>query len=213
MIDKAQHVDESGQTCTRHAPISVDALLAYAAVGSRISSFHHDAASKLQSLMMAVDEIGELANEEVRGAVKTAQTALRDLNQLLTINRALAKAPQPKATPLRELMTRAAERFGVKVRGEVPAVDVIVALPSISHALALLLDMTAGPLQQARTVAVESSVADGRVTLTLAATGPLGGGKSANPNELVAVVVYMLRREDGVLSCRPDGFVVALPLA
>lgn len=213
MIETAQHVDESGQTCTRHAPISLDALFAYAAVGSRVSSFHHDAASKLQSLMMAVDEIGELANDEMRGAVATARTALRDLNQLLTINRALTKPPQPKATPLREVIARAAERFGVKVRGELPAVDVNVALPSIAHALALLLDMTAGPLRDARTVAVASSVATGRVTLTLTATGPLSGGTSANPNELVAVAAYMLRREGGTLSCRPDGFVAVLPLA
>ena len=56
-----------------------DGVLAWAAVGSRISGFHHDSASKLQSLMMALDEAAELAGNqpELARSLETAMTYVR----------------------------------------------------------------------------------------------------------------------------------------
>lgn len=200
------HHDETGALCTRHVPVDSDVLLAYAAVGARVSGFHHDIASKLQSLMMAIDEINELANDDVRPAVATATTALQELNALLTVNRALAKGQQRKPTHLRELLARASERHGVKLQGELPDVNVIVALPSIAHALDMLLDMLAGPLRGPRTVRVEVTRTSEQVALALSAATAFDV-----QNEMVELAAFLLAREEGALTCNPHGFVVVLP--
>lgn len=205
------HLDETGQPCTRHAAISQDVLLEFAAVGSRISGFHHDAASKLQGMMMAIDEISELAAADVAAAAATASAALRDLHQILTVNRALAKAPQCKATPLDDLVMRAAERHGVKARGELPATNVYVAPPSIIHALSIPLDIAAGPVSGARAVDVTCSSTG--ETLTLEITTGSAPAAIANANELLVLASFLLKREAGALACKPNGFVVELPLA
>lgn len=200
----SSHSDETGAPCTRHVPVSHESILTYAAIGARMSSFHHDVASKLQSLMMAVDEITEAGNDDVRGAAATAAVALQEINGLLSVNRALTKAPQRKPTPLRDLVTRAAARHGVKLGGEVPDIQVLAALPSFVHALDLLIDMLAGPLRGERTVVIAVKQAE-RVTLTLTATTTF----EAN-NEHVALAAFLLAREAGTLTCSANGFVVEL---
>lgn len=203
----SSHDDETGNPCSRHRPASQEALLAYAAMGSRMSSFHHDVASKLQSLMMAVDEINELGSDDTRAAAVTAATALQELNQLLSVNRALTKPPQRRSIPLRELLARAAERHGVKLRGDVPDVSVNVALASHAHALDLLLDMLAGPLRGERSVAIEVVRKPERAVLVLMALTAF----EANC-DWIELAAFLLSRETGTLTCRPDGFVVELPL-
>lgn len=208
----SEHLDEHGQPCTRHVT-SHDKLLAYAMLGSRVSSFHHESASKLQSLMMALDEIGELAGEvesDLRTAIDTAQSALRQLHGLLGTNRALAKPPQRVPTLLPVMLDRAGERQGVKVRGTVPSVDVMVAPPSMMHALALLLDLIAGLPAGGRTVHVTGESSGDRITVTLA-----GNAEPTHPNanELIAVAAFIIARETGTLRCAAKGFVVELPLA
>ena len=214
------HLDETGQPCTRHASASPDNLLALAALGSRIPSFHHDAASKLQSLMMALDEISELADTapaELRQAADTAHTALRELHQLFTANRALAKSPQRKRTALGELITRAAERSGVKLRGELVSVDVDVAPASSTHALATLLDLVAGAAHLGRVVDVGVAVAleIGKVTLTLTGPAEAAAKPPATANDSIALAAFLIAREDGEVRCGADGqrFVVRLPVA
>jgi hypothetical protein len=211
VITSEPHLDETGQPCTRHAAISQDVLLSYAAVGSRISGFHHDAASKMQGLMMALDEISEGANEEVRAAAATASAALRDLHQILTVNRALAKAPQRKAISVHDIVNRAAERHGVKVRGDLSATAVNVALASIAHALSIPLDLAAGGPQSTRTVDIACTQQGARVVLDI--TAPSGFSTTANANELLAVASFLFRREEATLACKANGFVVELPVA
>jgi hypothetical protein len=206
-----EHLDEHGAPCKRH-PLTVETLLGYAAIGSRASGFHHDAASKLQSLMMALDEIDEIVGQDasdIRQATDTAQMALRELHALLTYNRALAKAPQRKKTPLGELITRAADRHGVKVKGDIGAFEPFIAPPSMTHAFAILLDLIAGPVQAGRVVDVQAERTDERVTLAL-----VGGAEptQANANELIAIASYLITREEGQLRCAPKGFIVQLPL-
>ena len=55
------HADDAGGTCGKHAAVSADTMMQLAMIGSRASAFHHDCASKLQGLVMALDELGELA--------------------------------------------------------------------------------------------------------------------------------------------------------
>jgi hypothetical protein len=203
----SSHRDETGAPCTRHQPVSQDSILGYAAIGSRMSSFHHDVASKLQSLMMAIDEISELGNDDARAAALTASTALQEINQLLAVNRALTKPPQRKATPVRELLVRASERHGVKLQGEIVDVKVNVALASIAHALALLIDMVAGALRGERVVAIEITPAPDRVAIALTAVTTF----EAN-NELIELAAFLLAREHASLTCRTNGFVVELPV-
>jgi hypothetical protein len=207
-----EHLDEEGKPCTRH-PAADDKLLAYAAVGTRISGFHHDAASKLQSLVMALDEISELIGEaesDMRTATDTAQTAVRQLHSLLSVNRALAKAPQLTRSMLPDLLQRAADRHAVKLRGEVPAIEVSVAPPSMTHAFALLLDMLAGPPAQGRHIEVDVQTDGDRATITL--TGKVDA-THANVNELITVAAFMIGREDGRLRCGLKKFFVELPIA
>jgi hypothetical protein len=93
------------------------------------------------------------------------------------------------------------------MRGDVPEVDVNVALPSIAHALDLLIDMLAGPLRGERTVAIEVSRKAERAVLVLTATTAF----EAN-NEHIELAHFLLARETATLACRADGFVVELPL-
>lgn len=206
-----EHADDTGQPCTRHAA-SRDKLLDYALVGSRAAGFHHDAASKLQSMMMALDEIGELIGEEaseLRTATETAQTSLRELHQLLTANRALAKAPQRREMPVGDLLKAAAARSGVRLAGDPTGPAVNIAEPACTHALAILLDLIGGTVQRARTV--EVSVAPGElVSVTLVGTAE---PTHANANELIEIAAFAIAREQGVLRCGANRFVVQLPRA
>lgn len=208
-----EHVDETGRPCTRHAP-SNEALLAWAAVGARVSGFHHDTASKLQSLMMALDEATDLLGDsrpDVQRSLETAVAALRDIHALLTENRALAKAPQRKPTMLSELLKRAANRHGVKLVGQHSSVSVVVAPPSSVHALGLLLDHLAGPPQGSRTVELAVETVGDAVHVSL--TGTPSEHATPTSNEAIAVAAFLLAREAGRLACSPRGFVVQLPLA
>lgn len=186
-----------------------DTLMAWAAVGSRISGFHHDSASKLQSLMMALDEATELLGDrdaEVQRSLETATVALRELHALLAENRALAKAPQSTHTALPSLVQRAVERHRITLRGELPAVDVHVAPPSIVHALALLCDLLAGPPRGPRTIDIQVTPHADHVALSITGTPP-----AASVLDAIAVATWLVEREGGTVCSAPAGFLVHLP--
>jgi hypothetical protein len=211
-----QHVDESGQPCTRHAEVPESRLYELATLGSRMPAFHHDAASKLQSLMMAIDEISELATSDavdLRTSIDTAHAALRELTQLLAANRALAKAPQRARISLTELVAQAAAGAGVRMRTGITAKDVRVAAPAIRHALGLLLDLTAGPSHLGRVVDMTCEL-DGSAYM-LAMSGPREAAAKlpANAGESLAIATFVIEREQGTLRCTPTGFVVTVPSA
>jgi len=117
VTDTFVHLDEDGRPCANHPPAMRDAMFALAMMGARASSFHHDIASKLQGIMMALDEISELGEQnpdaDLRRATDTAQTALKELNQLLNANRALAKPPSRTRQELRALVAAAARAIDV----------------------------------------------------------------------------------------------------
>ena len=76
-----KHKGEDGNECTQH-PTNSDALMTFAVIGSRVSAFNHDIASKLQGMMMALDEIEELlervGDSDLRRATETAQQSLKE---------------------------------------------------------------------------------------------------------------------------------------
>jgi hypothetical protein len=209
-----KHRDETGAPCTRHGELTEHRLYELATLGSRMPSFHHDAASKLQSLIMALDEISELASgDDLRAPIDTAHAALRDLNQILSANRALAKAPQRARIGLGELVKRAADAMGVRTRGDVPGDDVRVAIPAVRHALALLLDLAAGPSHLGRVVDVTASSDGDRLELTITGPAEAAAKLPASAGESTGIAAFILDREDGELCCTPNGFVVRVPHA
>ena len=127
----ANHLDEHGQVCTRHVAAPSDDLLSLAIVGSRAPSFHHDLASKLQGLMMAIDELGELVGDDppITRAIDTAHTTLREVLGLLNVNRALTKAPSKSRTTFAEIAARASERVYVSLKATIPAATLEVSSP------------------------------------------------------------------------------------
>lgn len=205
------HLDESGAPCTQHPSPNAANLMALALLGSRMPSFHHDVASKLQSLMMAVDELVEIAETiEARAAANSAMTSVKELTQLFATNRALAKAPQRRPTPIGELVARAAERSGVKTSGELPPCTVDIALPSIAHACAVIMDLSAGPLTMGRTVGLTGALTERFVTITV--NGPPNAPLPANAGDMLALASFALAREGGELRCGPDRYVIKLAL-
>jgi hypothetical protein len=205
------HDDETGNRCSRHPDPSPVNMLSLALLGSRMPSFHHDVASKLQSLMMAIDELQELAEGvELAAAAGSAATAVRELTTLFATNRALAKAPQRRPTPIGEVFARAAERAGVRTTGELPPCTVEVALPSIAHACAVVLDLAAGPLSMGRTAEITGLIEG--TTLIVLVTGPPSAPLPNNAGDVLALATFALEREQGSLRCNGERYVIRLPL-
>lgn len=203
MVD---HNDESGGACKRHAPPSSDALLALATIGSRMPGFHHDCASKLQSLMMSLDEMGEVSSTpEMRQAIDTANLALRELHQLFTANRALAKSPQLTRCTLGELIARSTVRAGVKVRGNVMAIDIETSPPAMTHAIAVLLDVVAGPSNLGRVIDIATAVEGSHVTISLGGPPTAAVKPPPNVSELLAIAAHIITRDGGELTCFGGG--------
>jgi hypothetical protein len=206
------HLDETGRPCTRHPELREDNLLAFAMLGARASSFHHDIASKLQGLMMALDEISELVemrpDPDIRRAAETAHAALTDLNQLLGGNRALTKPPVRSNAKLGELVVRASERVGVNVRGASPDAAVVVAVPAFTHALTLAIDAAAG-VGRNRNIVFEVVASAGCVELLFGMATPA----APNISELLALASWLLARDDAELRCGADKLAIRVPTA
>lgn len=196
------HVDATGAPCARHPAASAAGLLQLAMVGSRAPAFHHDCASKLQGLVMALDEISELTENgdpQILRALEGALEASRELNALLNINRALTKPPGKADISIKELVTRAAQRVGIATQGALPDAMVSVAVPAMTHGLALVLDVAAGS-GRGRSLAVAGTPIDGGVELELAMSpvSPSGAAES------LAIATFVIARDGGTLWCAPE---------
>lgn len=211
-----EHLDETGAPCTRHGTTSWQSLLGLAAVGSRVSGFNHDIASKLQGLMMALDEISEIAEgldplhrEQVARAAEGAHGCLKEVLDVLNLNRAMTKPPMRSPVALLELTTRAGERVYAALDGTLPDVDVSVHAPTMIQALSLLFDVAGGPGRGRKIpVEVSRSVTHVSLSIAVASTGP-------PPPEPLALASFVLARDGGSLHCGDAGqrLVIALPLA
>jgi len=214
-LDAIGHADDRGEACARHPAISAETLMQLAMIGSRASAFHHDCASKLQGLVMALDELGELAeggDPQMIRAIEAATESTRELHALLNINRALTKPQTRGPTALHDLLVKAAQRVGITLHGAPPAsapLLVEVAAPSVTHALALVLDVAAGS-GRGRSLQLAASEGASTVELSLAAAQP----PPSNASEMLAIASYVLTRDSGKLWCTGDNrIVVQLPLA
>jgi len=211
-VDPFHHLDEHGQPCALHEVARHDGMLHFATIGSLMSSFNHDIASKLQGLMMALDEISELAephgDADLMRAAETAHSALKELNKLLVTNRAFTKPPVRTRSTLRELASEAGERVGVTLHGELPDASVDVGVPMMLHAFALALDVAAG-VGRSRGLEVAARIVDSQVELRLplATTGP------ANASESLAIAAWVFARAGGELRCGERQLILRLPIA
>lgn len=209
------HVDETGAPCARHPAISPVSLYQLAMVGSRAPAFHHDCASKLQGLVMALDELTELTENgdpQVIRAVETALEASRELNTLLNFNRTLTRPATRTAIGLDELVTRAAERAGVGLRGALPSgVTVQVGVAPMTHALSLVIDAAAGT-GRGRTLQIIATPVVGAVELALHSS-PM---QAPTAGEAIAIAGFVIARDGaGRLWCASSGeqMMIRLPVA
>jgi hypothetical protein len=207
------HLDETGAPCARHPVIAPADLYQLAMVGSRAPVFHHDCASKLQGLVMALDELTELTEHgdpQLTRTVETALEASRELNALLNVNRTLTRPAARTATALDELVTRAAERAGVALRGGPPAgVMVSVGVAPMTHALSLAIDAAAGT-GRGRTLQITAAPLPGAIELALHSS-PL---QAPAASEAVAIASFVIARDGGGrLWCTASGdqMVILLP--
>ena len=205
------HVDDSGGPCARHAPVATETLLHLAMVGSRASAFHHDCASKLQGLVMALDELSELSEHgdpQILRAVEAAMESTKELHALLNMNRALTKPPSKAPTPLGELLAKGAQRVGVMLSGAIPGVQVDVAVPAMTHAFALVFDVAAGS-GRGRSVALTATHTGSAVELIV----PTAGAPPSNASELLTIAHFVVARDGGALWCAAgaDRLTVRLP--
>jgi hypothetical protein len=172
-------------------------------VGSRAPAFHHDCASKLQGLVMALDELTELTENgdpQVTRAIEGAIEASRELNALLNLNRALTK-PAPRAPiALRTVMKEAAARVNVTLQGELPEVMVTVTAPPMTHALALLVDVAAGG-GRGRKLAVAIASSGRELDLVL----PMSSAPPTNASDSIAIATFVVTRDGGKLWCASAG--------
>ena len=214
MTDIPDHLDDTGAPCGRHPPIAPASLYQLAMFGSRAPAFHHDCASKLQGLVMALDELTELtehADPQVLRAVETAVEASRELNALLNFNRTLTRPAAKTTIGLDELVTRAAERVGVGLRGG-PAAGLMVTIgvAPMVHALSLAIDVAAGT-GRGRTLAVTATPVGGEVELAL----PASPMQAANASEGIAIASFVIARDGGGrlwCSAAGDRMLIRLPM-
>lgn len=206
------HLDEDGNPCADH-PASLDALLVYATIGSRVSSFNHDIASKLQGMMMALDEIEEmferLDSSDLQRATETAQGSLKEANALLQANRALTRTSTKSKTQLRELVRSAGDRVGVEVRGNVPDGEIETVVPLLAHGLGLAIDAIAGT-GRSRFVDLIATREGDRARLVFASTAD----PTKTLGEALALASFVVTRANGELRCGRDRRLhVQLPVA
>jgi hypothetical protein len=198
-----EHVDETGAPCTRHSAASDAALYQLAMVGSRAPAFHHDCASKLQGLVMALDELSELTENGDPALIRAIEAAMevsRELNGLLNINRALTKPAAKTPIAVRDLMKAAAARVGVGLQGTLPDAMVSVLVPPMTHALALAIDVAAGT-GRGRSLAITSTTAGREIELAL----PTASNQPTNAGEALTIATFVVARDGGKLWCSAAG--------
>jgi len=209
VTDPFEHGGGDGTPCRRHAPAEPERFLHLATIGSRVPSFNHDIASKIQGLIMAIDEIVEFANtSDLRQAAETAHQAVTELNQLLQQNRALTKTPVASSIPIDELVDRAARRVAVTLRGgpfsgttEVPALLVI-------QGLALAFDAAAGSERRRVLDLAIVEVGD-----SLEIRVPLATALEPDVGTMFAIASWVFRKAGGSFACQSDHLELRLPRA
>ena len=206
------HVGEDGAPCTRHAAVRPDVMITLALVGTRATGYNHDLASKLQGLLMSledlVERLAEHGDPELHRTASDASTAAQELAGLVTASRALTRSPGPSRSSLHELVAASCDRAGVDLATELPAVELELVVPHAIHALSLAIEVAAGP-GRGRPLESSCRVDGARVELVLSAAKQ----STSYASEFLALASAILRRDRGDLRCGADRLVVWLPLA
>jgi hypothetical protein len=188
-----------------------DAMMQLAAIGTRQSGFNHDIASKMQGIMMALDELTELLeplrDDDLTRATSTAMLALRELGQLLTASRALTKPAVKSRVSLGDLVAKGCERSGVTLRGSIPDVTLEVGMPLALQGMTLAIDVAAGAGRQ-RELEVRVEIEGERVKLGL----PHPANPAANAGTLLAIATWIVARDGGELRRAGDRIELVLPV-
>lgn len=210
--DPLVHLGDDDTPCKIHAPATMTSIMSLASIGARMSPFNHDIASKLQGLMMSLDELDELIEKsgdaDLRRALEGAHSAVKDLNTLLTANRTLTRGARPTRTTLRDVVRHAAERSGAVLGGEVVAAPIECSVPALAHAISLAMEVCAG-MQRLRSMQLTSQIVDGYGEVAFA----FNGAPPGNASDLLALSAYCLGRERGTLHCAATQLVIRMPLA
>lgn len=205
------HVDEGGEACARHAPPRPEVMISLAMVGTRATGFNHDLASKLQGLLMTledlVERLGEGGDPEMHRAASEASLAAQEIASLVTESRALTRSPGPSRRTLRELLAASCDRAGVELAATLPEVELNIIAPHVMHALALAIEVAAGP-GRGRPLPSTCRVDGGRVELTLGTAEQT----TSYASEYLALAAAILRRDRGDLRCGEGRLVIWLPL-
>lgn len=211
MIEESPgHLDEAGEPCTSHAPVRPDVMHTLTLVGSRASGFNHDLASKLQGLLMTLEDLAERlgarGEPELHRSASDAFAMTQELVGLVTASRALTRPPSPGRRTLRELIAASCERAGVELRAELVEAEVEVSTPHVIQAIALAIEVAAGP---GRGRALESTcqrVGAGQIEIVLSAAKKT----TSFASEYLALAAESLRRHGGDLRCGADRIVIWL---
>lgn len=153
-------------------------------------------------------ELTEHGDPQLIRAVETAVEASRELGAVLSAHRARTRSGARAQVALRELVARAARRVGVAVHGTLPDTTVDVGVVAMTHALALALDVAAGP-GRGRSLAVAAELAAGEVELAL----PSSSLDVPDAGDALAIASFVVALDGGRLWCSAAGdrLVIRLP--
>lgn len=186
-------------------------LLALALLGSRMGGFNHDLASKLQSLLMGMDELEELVADrgdaELTGALEGVRGAAEELASVLTESRALVRGTLARPS-VAALVQAAAAQVGVMLTGELdPQWTSEVAHAPVLQALALALDVAAGAGRQ-RSLAVSGAVRATMCELVVTCVTP----PTVKGTTLLGIARGALTATGGALALEGATIRIELPL-
>jgi hypothetical protein len=189
-----------------------DGILALALVGARARGFHHDLASKLQGLMMAIDEIADrnllLADDRVQRAVEAAADSMREVQGQLAAFRTLGRGADARGCSLRELVAAGTRAAAVAASGEVPDVAVMATPCAAVQVIAMACELadSTGTVE----VAVDARDAD---TIEVSVRCRGGGLPELVRADAIAVMTFALGRDGGEVRDGGNGVVMRFRLA
>lgn len=209
--DGPGHLDERGEPCATHPQIRPEAMLLLALVGTRATGLNHDLASKLQGLLMTLEDLaerlGERGEADLARAATEASTSAQDLVEIVTASRALTRQPGPSRQTLRELVAASCQRAGIELTAELVDAEIEIIAPHVVHALALVIEV-AGGLGRGRPLESSCRHVNDGVELVLTAAPRT----TSYASEYLALAGAVLRRSGGDLRCGPSRITVWLPI-
>jgi hypothetical protein len=204
------HVDERGESCTTHAPVRPEVMIRLALVGSRAAGLNHDLASKLQGLLMTIEDLTERLAErgepELHRAATDASAAAQDLVGLVKSSRQLTRTSSPQRQPLRELIAESCDRAGVELAVELVDAHVQLVAAHAIQAISLAIEVAAGP-GRGRPLESTCRLVEGRIELVLLAAER----STSYASEYLAIASAVLRRDGGDVRCGEGRIVIWLP--